>query len=300
MTKGFPRSIAANYTLSSMPKSFDSLLPEKIEALQETLRSFSSVVIGYSGGVDSAVLCVAALQVLGAERVLACLAVGPSLPNRERIAAEAVAKAAGFPLLLYQATEMENADYRRNGADRCYHCKADLFLHLRRIADEKGFSHILYGANADDASDFRPGHRSAQENGARAPLAETGLSKNEIRSLARVWNLSCHDKPASPCLSSRIPYHQEVTAEKLARVERGEDVLFTFGFREFRLRNDGDAARIEVPLSDLERFADPGFLEKVTSELTQLGFKRVTLDSKGLRSGNLNAALSEKERFVAV
>jgi uncharacterized protein len=275
-------------------------LQKKVTALLEMLRSFPSVAIGYSGGVDSAVLCAAALRALGPERMLACLAVGPSLPERERLAAETVAKAAKFPLRLYGATEMENPDYRRNGADRCYHCKADLFLHLWRIAKEIGFSHVLYGANADDLSDFRPGSRSARENDARAPLAESGLNKVEIRALAREWNLSCHDKPASPCLSSRIPYHQEVTAEKLAKIERGEDLLFALGFREFRLRSDGDEARIEVPLADMERLSEPGLMGSLTFQLNQFGFDRITLDAQGLRPGNLNGALSERERFVAL
>jgi len=283
-----------------MSEIFDAGLEKKLEALQDILKSFSSVVIGYSGGVDSAVLCAAALRALGPNRMLACLAVGPSLPERERLAADAVAGEVGFPLLHYGATEMENPNYRRNGADRCYHCKADLFLHLHRIAREKGFSHVLYGANADDLSDFRPGHRSARESAARAPLAEAGLSKNEIRALARQWNVSCHDKPASPCLSSRIPYHQEVTAEKLARVEKGEDALFALGFRELRLRSDGDEARIEVPLQELARFAEPGFMKSITLSLNQLGFNRVTLDAQGLRPGNLNAALSERERSNAL
>ena len=266
-------------------------LQAKAEALREILQSFPAMVIGYSGGVDSAVLCAAALRAVGPERMLACLAVGPSLPQRERVEAEALAATVRFPLLAYQATEIDNPLYRENGPDRCYHCKTDLFVHLGGIAKEKGFSHVLYGANADDLSDFRPGHRAAKEFATAAPLAEAGLHKAEIRELAKLWNLPCHDKPASPCLSSRIPYRQEVTAEKLARVERGEDMLFSLGFREFRLRSDDGEARIEVPLSDISRFEDPDFMRSVSGELLALGFDRVALDLKGLRSGNLNHAL---------
>ena len=274
--------------------------PEKLKALLDALQSFPSMVIGYSGGVDSAVLCAAALRAVGPERMLACLAVGPSLADRERVAAEAVAAAAGFPLLAYDATEMENPAYRQNGADRCYHCKTDLFIHLRRIAEERNFSHVLYGANADDTLDFRPGHRAARESEARAPLAEVGLNKAEIRELARMWNLQCHDKPASPCLSSRIPYHQEVTAEKLARIGMGEALLQDFGFTDFRLRHDGGEARIEVLPEELERFDEPGFLDEVAERLRLMGFDRVAVDSKGLRPGNLNNVLSMTEQKLAL
>ena len=274
-------------------------LQAKAEVLREMLQGFSGVVIGYSGGVDSGVLCAAALRAVGPKRMLACLAVGPSLPQRERMEAEALAALAGFPLLAYEATEIENPAYRENGPDRCYHCKTDLFIHLRRIAEEKGFSHILYGANADDLLDYRPGHRAAREFATAAPLAEAGLRKAEICELARLWNLPCHDKPASPCLSSRIPYRQEVTVEKLARIEQGEDLLFSLGFREFRLRSDHGEARIEVPLSDIVRFEEPGFMEDVSIQLRALGFECVTLDWKGLRSGNLSALLSDDERQIA-
>ena len=274
--------------------------PDKLQVLLDLLQSLPSAVIGYSGGVDSAVLCAAALRALGPGRMLACLAVGPSLADRERVAAEAVASAADFPLLTYDATEMENPAYLRNGADRCYHCKTDLFIHLRRLADEAGFTHVLYGANAEDMLDFRPGHRAAHENEARAPLAEAGLNKEEIRGLARKWNLQCHDKPASPCLSSRISYHQEVTAEKLARIERGEDLLFSLGFHDFRLRSDNNEARVEVPLSDIWRFEDLNFMKNVSTHLLSLGFDKVTLDLKGLRPGNLNSVLSNEERRTAV
>ena len=274
-------------------------LHAKAEVLREILQGFPAMVIGYSGGVDSAVLCAAALRAVGPERMLACLAVGPSLPQRERIEAEALAAMAGFPLLSYEATEIENPAYRENGPDRCYHCKTDLFVHLQRIAEEKGFSHILYGANVDDLSDFRPGHRAAREFATAAPLAEAGVHKTEIRELAKLWNLPCHDKPASPCLSSRIPYRQEVTVEKLVRIERGEDLLFSLGFREFRLRSDDGEARIEVPLQEVVRFEEPGLMDKVSHQLQALGFKQVSVDPNGLRSGNLNTVLSENERQMA-
>ncbi len=234
--------------------------------------------------------------------MLACLADGPSLPERERTAALETADGAGFPVRVYSATEMENPEYRKNGADRCYHCKADLFFHLRRLAEESGFTGVLYGANADDLGDFRPGHRAAVESGARAPLAETGLGKAEVRALARAWNLPVHDKPASPCLSSRIAYHEEVTEEKLRRIGAAEEILRALGVRELRVRcaEDGKAARIEALPEDRLRLSDGTVWSGLEREFRALGFRKVVLDAEGFRSGKLNAALSPEEKALAL
>lgn len=271
-------------------------LETKTEKLMESLKSLGSAVIGYSGGVDSAVLCLAAFRALGPERMLACLADGPSLPANEKRAALATAKQAGFPVKIYSGTEMENPVYVKNGADRCYHCKGDLFFHLQRFAAEKSFAHCLYGANEDDGRDFRPGHRAARENGARAPLAEAGLGKDEIRVLAKAWGLRCHDKTSSPCLSSRIVYGQQVLPERLKQVEAAEEILREKGFRDFRVRWDSGSARLEVGRDEMFRLSDPGLLEELIHRLGLLEFSRVSIDPDGFRSGKLNDALSRAEK----
>ena len=274
----------------------ESVQEDKTGELLQLLRSFGTAVIGYSGGVDSAVLCAAAWRALGRERMLACLADGPSLPASEKRDALATAEQAGFPVRVYGATEMENPDYVRNASDRCYHCKSDLFLHLRRIAAETGFAHCLYGANADDRDDFRPGHRAAHESGALAPLAMLGFTKVEIRALALSWGLSAHDKPASPCLSSRIPYGEKVTRERLTLIEAGEDLMRRLGFREFRVRWNDGGARVEAKISELYRLFDLGCAEEITRGLLALGFAHVILDPEGFRSGRLNEALSSGDK----
>jgi uncharacterized protein len=268
----------------------------KYRALREHLLSLGSALIGFSGGVDSAFLLGAARAALGRERVLACLAVSPSLPQRERLEAVALAASLDAELLCFDGTEFENPAYVANGPDRCFHCKADLFVHLRRIADAQGHGHILYGANADDGLDYRPGLRAAVQHGALAPLAEAGLTKAEIRALARGFGLSVADKPASPCLSSRIPYGSAVTIAKLAAVEEGEALLRKMGFREYRLRHEGETARIEVPLDQIARFDGGELLGALEAALRPHGFDKVFVDPKGFRSGNLNAALPPEER----
>jgi uncharacterized protein len=271
----------------------------KYALLQDRLASLGSALIGFSGGVDSAFLLAAARRELGRGSVLACLAVSPSLPARERREAEALAASLDAELVSFQGTEFENPAYLANGADRCFHCKTDLFLHLRRIAVERGHGHILYGANADDGLDYRPGLRAAVEQGALAPLAEAGLTKAEIRALSRAFGLPTADKPAMPCLASRIPYGSAVTVEKLAAVEAGEALLRDMGFREFRVRHQGVIARIEVPVDQVEMLAGER-LASLEETLRARGFARVEVDPKGFRSGNLNAALPEAEKSRAL
>lgn len=265
----------------------------KLQVLRERLAALGSAVIGFSGGVDSAFLAAVARGVLGRDRAPACLAVSPSLPARERAGAEALAAAIDLELIVFEGTEFANPAYVANGPDRCFHCKTDLFVHLRRIAAGRGHARVLYGANADDGLDYRPGLRAALEQGALAPLAEAALTKAEIRALAREMGLSVADKPASPCLSSRIPYGSAVTREKLAAVEAGEALLREMGFREFRVRHQGDTARIEVPLDELPRLSDPALAAALEAGLKSLGFSKVAADPKGFRSGSLNEALPE-------
>jgi uncharacterized protein len=271
-------------------------MDEKYETLRQRLLSLGSALIGFSGGVDSAFLLAAARHALGRERVLACLAVSPSLPARERREAETFALRLDAELVAFDGTEFANPAYLANGADRCFHCKTDLFVHLRRIAAERGHRHILYGANADDGLDYRPGLRAAVEHGALAPLAEAGLTKAEIRALSRAFGLPTADKPAMPCLASRIPYGSEVTVAKLAAVEAGESLLREMGFREFRVRHQGDTARVEVPRDQLGMFGEMDRRDVLEAALRAQGFTHVVIDPKGYRSGNLNEALPESTR----
>lgn len=278
-------------------------LLERCLDLEARLAGISTALIAFSGGADSALLAAMARRVLGRDRAKACIAVGPSLPARELRAARELAESLDLELAEFAATEAENPAYVANGPDRCYHCKADLFSHLSRFAAEAARAGgpapaLLYGGNLDDTYDYRPGRKAAADAGARAPLAEAGLSKEDVRALSRALGLPTAEKPAQPCLSSRIPYGQPVTPDKLAAVEAGEEVLAAFGFREFRVRHHGDTARVEVARAEMGRLTDP-IRAAVRERLSALGFARIEVDAHGFRSGRLNEALGagERERF---
>ena len=274
----------------------DPALLAKYRRLRERLASLGQAVIGFSGGVDSTLLAAVARQVLGRDKTLACLAVSPSLARRDREEALDLAARLDLELIAFDGTEFANPAYVKNGADRCFHCKTDLFVHLERIAAERGFSVLLYGANADDGSDYRPGHKAAREHGGLAPLAEAGLTKAEIRTLSRLFGLPTADKPAAPCLSSRIPYGTAVTPARLSAVESGEGLLRAMGFRECRLRHEGETARLEVPLDQMGLFSVPGSARDLVAALKRLGFGKVVVDMEGFRSGSLNQALTDEDR----
>lgn len=281
----------------------DAGLRERCRDLEARLQAIPSALVAFSGGADSALLAAMARRVLGRGRAKACIAVGPSLPARELRAARELAESLDLELAEFAATEGENPAYAANGPDRCYHCKADLFSHLSRLAAEAasagaGAPALLYGGNLDDTYDYRPGRKAAAEAGARAPLAEAGLSKEDVRVLSRALGLPTADKPAQPCLSSRIPYGQAVTPEKLATVEAGEEVMASLGFREFRVRHHGDTARVEIARAEMDRLTGP-IRGAVENGLSALGFARVEVDAEGFRSGRLNEALrpDERERF---
>ncbi len=263
---------------------------DKSELLQERLRSLGSLLVAYSGGTDSAYLAYAAFQALG-ERMLAVIADSPSLPRKELGDALAFAERHQIPVRVLQTHELEKPEYARNDAQRCFHCKSELFTQMEETRQRLGFEHLAYGMNLDDRGEFRPGQKAAALHGALAPLVEAGLSKREIRMLAREAGLSLADKPASACLSSRIEYGRAVTAENLAQVEKAEEALHALGFMQVRVRHHGELARIEIAREDLERALTLPMLDAMTAALRGAGFLYVTLDTQGYRSGSMNDVL---------
>ena len=261
-------------------------------ALLSRLSALESVLVAYSGGVDSAYLAWAAHSARG-PRALAVTAVSPSFSAHDRAQAERCASEAGFLHEFIPTDEFANPLYVANNSDRCYHCKTELFDALDRLAAERGFAAVAYGINADDTHDFRPGHRAAAEHRVLAPLLDAGLAKAEIRALAEAAGLTVWDRPASACLSSRVPYGIAVTPETLAKIEQGEAILRELGFRQFRLRYHNEVARIEVATEEMPRALEPATVRALAARLKALGFTYVTLDLEGYRQGSLNAALKK-------
>jgi uncharacterized protein len=260
-------------------------------ALDRLLTEMRSVLVAFSGGVDSAYLAVRAHRVLG-EKTLAVTAESPSLAREQRRTAIDLAQHFGFRHRFIVTEEIANPRYVRNAADRCYHCKGELFQRLARLAEGEGFRYVVYGLIADDQTDFRPGERAAQEARARAPLAEVGMSKAHIRLLSRAMGLPTWDRPASPCLASRIPYGTPVTETALQKVERAETALGALGFIEFRVRHYGHIARVEIAAPELPRLKDPGLREALERGVREAGYAEVSIDSEGYRRGRLNEDLA--------
>lgn len=258
--------------------------------LEASLRGLGRVMVAYSGGVDSAYLAWAAHSVLGGE-MLAVIADSPSLARTQLRDALAFASEHGIPIEVLATSELERPEYARNDGQRCFHCKDELFAEMERLRAERGFHTIAYGVNLDDQGDFRPGQDAAKQHHVAAPLASAGLMKAEIRELARLAGLRIWDKPASACLSSRIEYGRPVTREALSMVERGEDALRELGFRQFRVRHHGDIVRIEIAREEMERALSAEMAGRFTGIFKELGFKFVTLDLEGFRSGSMNALL---------
>lgn len=262
---------------------------ERMERLRSEIGRMGSVVVAYSGGVDSSLLLRVAHEVLG-ERAVGVIGRSDSYARRELELALEQAASFGARVEIVSTGELADPNFRSNPATRCYHCKSELYRELEEVASRVGASTILDGTIADDLGDWRPGRKAAAERRVRSPLAELGFTKVDVRSAAASFGLASRDKPASPCLASRIPYGTEITREKLGQVERGEELMKSLGFTELRLRHHGDTARLEIPLADLARAAEPGVREELVAGLKALGFRTITVDLEGFRSGNLSRA----------
>ena len=274
----------------------DAVTEAKRSSLEAHLRKPGRLLVAYSGGVDSAYLAWAAHQALGAN-MLAVIADSPSLARTQLADAIAFAREQAIPVEVIATSEFDRPEYVRNDAQRCFFCKDELFSLMEALRLARGFDAIAYGVNLDDQDDFRPGQKAASAHRIVAPLHDAGLTKEEIRALARAAGLRIWDKPASACLSSRIEYGRPVTREALDAVEKGEDALRALGFRQFRVRHHGEIVRIEISREEFQRALDPAMAAEFTSIFKALGFKFVTLDLEGFRSGSMNALLPAEELF---
>ncbi len=271
-------------------------LQEKYSLLQQILEKLGKVLVAYSGGVDSTFLLKVATDTLGPENVLACIAAGPSLPQSQYKKAIEIAKSFGAELQTIEQSELTNASYSANKADRCFHCKSHLYTILTRLAKERNFNCVICGCNFDDKDDFRPGNRAAKIFNVHCPLMQAELTKDDIRRLSTRLNLPTAELPASPCLASRISYGLEITEQRLKQIEEAEEFLRDLGLVEFRVRHHDTIARIEVHPEDIDKVTAEPTRSQITDKLKSLGFKYITLDLQGFRSGSLNEALTEKEK----
>jgi uncharacterized protein len=280
--------------LSGVPEPANPPIPpetaEKLRVLEALLARSDRLMVAYSGGVDSAFLAATAHRVLG-DRMLAVLADSASLARRDMEQAKDFADTHGIPLRIIQTEELDKPEYQKNDANRCFHCKTELFTGMEALGAKLGFQQIAYGMNADVTRDYRPGQRSAQHHEVLAPLADAGMTKADVRTLAKAAGYTLWDRPAAPCLSSRVEYGREVTREVLEQVERAEEAVRALGFREFRVRHHGNLARVEIARTEMAKALDLATLDAITAVLRKAGYQYVTLDASGFRSGSLNAVL---------
>ena len=263
---------------------------DKEQRLREVLSGFSSAIVAFSGGVDSAYLSVVATQVLGSG-ALCVTADSPSYPEHHRALARRVAEGFGLRHEVVATAELERPEYRANPVNRCYYCKTELYTTLSAIASTRAIDVVLDGNNADDRGDYRPGRQAAREHGVRSPLDEVGLTKAEIRELSRAAGMPTWDEPASACLSSRIPYDHEITSEKLRMVEQAEDALRALGFRVCRVRHHDTLARLEIGRDEMARAFDDGVRDEILRALRAIGYRQVAVDLQGYRMGSLNEGI---------
>lgn len=272
-------------------------ISQKYDVLTRQLSDYEKVAVAFSGGVDSTFLLKAAVETLGADNVLACIGISPSLAQHQLAQAHDMARLIGIKLIELPLEELDDPKYQANKADRCFHCKSYQFRTIAEYAKEFGFEVTLCGTNLDDKDDYRPGNIAVKALGIKTPLMDAELTKQQIRELSKELGLPTAEVPASPCLASRVAYGEEITKEKLNQVEKAEDILRSLGFVEFRVRHHGNIARIEVPADDIHKITSKIIRHKIVEHLKELGFQYVSLDLQGFRSGSLNEMLSEDEKL---